>query len=184
MFSHPHRFVALCAAGVVGLLALVSCGGGGSSQPTPTPTTTQPPARAAMSARGNGPIVIHPSADPAFVFAFALPLLIEETGGGVADWNFVRMSLFLNGVEIERSEIGADIIANAGLGRWNAGSSEDVTVILRFNNSDFDGITLTLGFSDVNHGGQFTAAVPFNTFTDVQVSQTPALLPAPGVTKP
>jgi hypothetical protein len=53
----------------------------------------------------------------------------------------------------------------------NANSAYNL--IFRFNSDNFDRIDITLGFTDVNTGRSFTAAIDFNSFTDVNLSLTP-----------
>jgi hypothetical protein len=150
---------------------LIACGGGGSPA---RPDTVAPPVPAAsISATGAGALVVHPSADRRFLVAVETPIRITETGGGTADWNFARMSLFLRGAEIERSEQGADVIRSAGFNRISGNSNAVYRVVFRFNADNFDRVDLTLGFGDIRDGRQFTVAVPFNSFTDVNTSFTP-----------
>lgn len=148
------------------LLAAVSAC---SSPATPTPTV---PA-AVVQATGEGALVVHPSADGRFQFALEMPLRVRETAGGSASWTFARMSLLRNGVEIERSEVGRDVIVSAGFGSVAANSSSLARVVFRFNSLDFTSITITLGMSDVKDGRAFTADVPSNSFSDVTTSFTP-----------
>ncbi len=101
------------------------------------------------------------------------PIRVRETGGGTADWNFARMAFFRNNVEIERVEVDADVIRTFGATRIAANSNTAYNVLFRFNSDNFDRIDLTLGFSDLSTGRQFTALVPFNSFTDVNLSLTP-----------
>ena len=117
--------------------------------------------------------MLHPSLDRRFTFALATPIRITESGGGTADWGFARMSIFLRGREIERTELGANAINAAGFGRIAARSNEVYRIIFRMNSDDFDRIDITLGFSDRRDGRAFTVNVPFNSFTDVNVSLTP-----------
>jgi hypothetical protein len=56
-------------------------------------------------------------------------------------------------------------------------------MIFRFNSSEFNGITMTLGMSDNKDNRNFTVDVPFNTFSDVLVSNTPASFNAPRLTR-
>jgi hypothetical protein len=152
-------------------LSLAACGGDNTVSPPP-PTPTPVPA-AAVTATGNGSIVIHPSAIAAWFFALEMPVRIQETGGGTADWNYARLTLFQDGVETERAEIGSDVIIAGGAGRIDAQADISRALVFRINSADFDDIQLELGLSDVNRGTQFTAAVPFNSFTDVTLSLTP-----------
>ncbi len=158
---------------VLGMVFLVGCGGSSPSAPTPVAVATPTPAAAAIAATGNGALVIHPSANRTFSIAMETPLRIRETGGGTADWNFARMAFFLNGREIERIEAGADVIRTAGATRITPNSNTAYNLVFRFNSDDFDRIDITLGFSDVNTGRQFTTTVDGATFTDVNLSLTP-----------
>ena len=142
---------------------------------------TQPATPAvAITATGAGSLVIHPSIDTRFCCAMEARFRITETGGGTADWNFVRMQVVKNGAEIERFELGATSISAAGYTRVTANSNNVRTPMLRLNSQDFDRIDLTLGFSDIKDARQFTIAVPFGSFTDVTLSLTPASVPSDG----
>ena len=156
------------------VLALAGCGGGGSSPTAPAAPAPAPVPSASISATGSGALVVHPSAVAAFAVALETPIRITESAGGSADWGFARMQIFNRGVEVERTELTATDIQRAGSGRVGANSNQVYRVVFRFNTSNFDRIDLTLGFSDVKDARQFTAAVPFNSFTDVQLSVTPA----------
>jgi hypothetical protein len=161
----------------VGLVAtLVACGGGPIDPPPPPPPPASP--NAVITATGAGALVLHPSLDPRFGYALVAPIRIRETGGGRADWYYLRIALFREGVEVERAEIGSDTIQEAGVGRINANSDETHNVLFRLNSSDFDVVRITLGFGDVKDGRQFTVEVPFNTFTDVGFSPVPLSVPA------
>jgi hypothetical protein len=167
----------------IGLTAIFACGGGGG--PTTPPPTTQPPVpAAAVTATGEGNLVIHPSVDTRFSFALETPLRIVETTGGTADWNFARISVFRKGAEIERNELGSDTIKAAGFGRIAARSNQLVRVAFRQNSDDFDRVDITLGFGDIKDGRQFTALVPPNSFTDVTISLTPLSVTPGGVVRP
>jgi hypothetical protein len=158
-------------ATLVLLLLLPSCG---SSPTQPPPPPTPPPApAAAITATGAGVLVLHPSADSRFTFAMETPVRISETAGGAADWGFARMSFIKNGAEIERVELNANDIRARGYGRIAANSNTVYTVIFRFNSDDFDRIDITLGFSDAKDARAFTAAVPFNSFTDINFNFNP-----------
>ena len=151
----------------------VGCGGSSPSAPTPVAVPTPAPPAAAITANGNGSLVLHPSINPTFAVALEAPIQVRETAGGTADFNFARMAFFQKGKEIERAEVGADGIRNAGAGRITPNSNATYKVIFRFNADDFDDIVLTLGFTDIKDGRQFTVTVPGRTFTDVDVSFTP-----------
>ena len=160
----------------------IGCGGGSPSSPTPVAVPTPTPAAAAVTATGNGALVLHPSAIRTFGVAMETPIRVRETGGGTADWNFARMAFFRGNTEIERVEVGADIIRTAGATRIAPSSNAAYNLVFRFNSDDFDRIDITLGFADIVTGRQFTALVPFNSFTDVNISLTPLLRggPIPG----
>ena len=156
--------------GAVALSMLAACG----SDPVVPPPPPPPPVPAAnITAAGAGTLVLHPSADSRFVIAMDTPIRITETAGGSADWNFARMSIFLRGVEIERTEIDANAIQAAGFGRIAVNSNAIYRAIFRFNSDDFDRIDITLGFTDVKDARVFTVAVPFNSFPDVNIGITP-----------
>jgi hypothetical protein len=104
-----------------------------------------------------------------------MPVRIRETGGGSADWGFARLAFFRRGVEIERVEIGADLIRTAGATRITPSSNATYTLNFRFNSDDFDRIDVTLGFSDIVSGRQFNALIPFTEFVCCSVSTTPLL---------
>jgi hypothetical protein len=136
-----------------------------------------------LTATGAGVLVLHPSLDARFFFALETPIRITETAGGQADWNFARISFFRKGTETERFEIGADVIERAGYKRITARSNQVYTVVFRNNDENFEDITITLGFSDLKDGRQFTLTVPLSTFTDVNISLTPMLAPVEGTVK-
>jgi hypothetical protein len=158
------------------LVALTACGGndkGPTVIPPPPPTPT-----AAITAVGAGNLVVHPSVDSRYCCALEAPLRISETGGGTADWNYVRMRVIEGGREIERFELGATVISSAGYSRVTANSANTRTAILRLNSTEFDSIELTLGFSDLKDARQFEAVVPFDSFGDVTLSFVPMFAPA------
>jgi hypothetical protein len=160
-----------------GLLALTAaCGGSSPSAPvTPTPPPT--PA-VAISATGNGDIVVAPSKYTAWAYALKAPIRITETAGGTAKWNFARLALYNGGREVERSEIGAaDLALAPDYSNITANQSLPVALIFRLNSDEFDGIDITLGFADKKDGRSFTLLVPFNTFSDVVVDMTPLANP-------
>jgi hypothetical protein len=156
---------------------LAGCGssGGSTASPSVVPLATAP--AAAVTASGAGALVVHPSIDPRYMIALETPIRMTENGGGTADWGFARMSLFLHGVEIERSEMSATEIQAKGWGHMTANSSASHTVVFRFNADDFDGIVMTLGFTDARDGRAFNVDVSGSTFTDVGMSFTPMSLP-------
>ena len=167
------------AVAVIAVIALGSCGGGGSSSPT-TPTVTVPPTPAvAITARGEGNLIIHPSIDASFFFALETPIRLTETAGGTADWNFARIQLFRSGVEIERNELGADVIERAGYKKIAARGNQLYTVVFRFNDENFDDAFVTLGFADLKDGRQFTIT-DVTGWTDVGLSFTPLSVPPGG----
>ncbi len=171
-----RRALLPCLAIVVASVSVPGCGGGGSAPVAPTPVTLPPVPAASITATGAGSLVLHPSLDRRFAIAMETPIRLMETAGGSADWGFARMQIFNRGVEIERTELTANDIRAAGYGRIAANSNQVYKVIYRFNSDTFDRIDLTLGFSDVKDGRQFTATVPFSSFTDVSVSFTPLSL--------
>ncbi len=91
-------------------IALVACGGDSSTSPTPpTPTPDPGPARADLGmSLETGQLCLSPI--PGFLLRTTVPLTIRENAGLQARANFFRLSLFLDGVEIERAENGADDI--------------------------------------------------------------------------
>jgi hypothetical protein len=174
-----RRPVVPTAAAAALLSLLAACGGGGSSPTQPVATPTPTPA-ATVTATGAGAVVVHPSVDTRFGFAFETPIRVAETTGGTADWNFARISYFKSGKELERYELGSDVIRSAGFSRIASRSNQVFTVVFRGNSDDFDRLDITLGFGDIKDARQFTAAVDFATFTDVNISLTPLSLPANG----
>jgi len=163
------------ALGLALVTLLSGCGGGVTNPPPPPPPPPVPPA--AITARGAGVLVVHPSADSRFVVALETPIRITETGGGTADWNFARMQLFLGGKEVERFELGADFINNAGFKRIAANQNKTYSIIFRSNADDFDDIVMTLGFSDLKDGRQFTAEIGLATFENIDISIIPLSIP-------
>ena len=159
-------------------LVLPGCGGGGPT--TPPPPTPPPVPAVVVTGTGEGALVLHPSNDPRFSFALETPLRIRETAGGTADWNFARISYFLGGREIERYELGSNDIRSAGVSRIGANSNQLIRVAFRNNSDDFDRVDIVLGFSDLKDARQFTVQVPFNSFSDVNISLTPLHRPAEG----
>ena len=127
-------------------------------------------------------MVIHPSLDPRLFYALETPIRITETAGGTADWNFARIQLFRNGQETDRYELGADVIERAGYKRVAARSNQLYTVVFRFNDDSFDDGTVTLGFSDLKDGRQFTVA-NIDGWADVTISLAPLMVPPGGTVR-
>lgn len=165
---------------VLAMAGLVACGGGGSSPTTPTVAATPAPG-VTIEGSGNGSLTIHPSASSGFAVAIEVPIRIRETGGGTANWNWARLSLYRNGVEIERKEIGSDVIAGAGINQITARQDQNYRLTYRFNSSNFDIFTVTLGFSDMKDARQFTTQIPNTSFSGVNLSLTPLDRPGPAV---
>jgi len=170
--------VLLAAAAVA---ALAACGGGPTEPPPPPPPPPTP--AATVTATGEGALVLHPSLDARYTFALETPIRIRETAGGAADWNFARISFFLGGKEIERGELGSDVIQRAGYSRIAANSNQLYNVIFRSNSDNFDRVDITLGFGDIKDARQFTLAVPFSSFSDVNLSLTPLSVPSDGTVR-
>ena len=162
----------------VALVGLGACGGSPTAPPPPPPPPPTP--AATITAAGSGALVIHPSLDSRFEFALETPIRLTETAGGSADWNFARFQTFLAGREVERNEVGSDVIFNAGFGRVAANSNQVVRVYFRLNSDDFDRIDITLGFGDLKDARQFTVPVPGTTFSGVNLSLVPAFAPPEG----
>jgi hypothetical protein len=160
-------------------LGLPGCGGDKVTNVTP-PTTLPPVHAAAISSVGAGLLVVHPSADPRWSFALETPIRITETGGGNADWNFARLSSLRKGKEIERNEIGADVIRAAGFSRVAANTNKVYAVYFHINHDDFDDLVMTLGFGDIKDGRQFTTDVAGSTFDGVDISIIPKSVPSNG----
>ena len=163
----------------VALVGLGACGGD-SGGPDPLPPTPAPTPAATITAVGSGALVLHPSLDSRFALALETPIRLTETAGGSADWNFARFQTFLAGREVERNEVGSDVIRNLGFGRVAANSNQVVRVYFRLNSDDFDRIDITLGFGDLKDARQFTVPVPGTTFSGVNISLTPAFAPPEG----
>jgi hypothetical protein len=160
-----RQLLAVCA-----LVAFAACGGDGNGPPTALPITPT----VSITATGNGLLVIHPSLDAVWCCKLYTPITVQETAGGTASWNFARFSVWLNGVEIERGEIGADILAQPP--DWTsieARQDEDYALVFGINSTDFDDLTLTLGFSDRKDGRQFMEDIPFTSFDGVDLSVIP-----------
>lgn len=153
------------------VLALAACGGG--SSPTAPVVTTPPRPAVSITATGSGAVVLHPSVVPQYKVALLTPIRIVEGGGGSASWDFARMSIVNNGVEVERTELGATDISAAGFSTIAANSNLVYTPFFRFNSQTFNAINITLGFTDKKDGRQLTVAVPFGSFSGVQASLTP-----------
>jgi hypothetical protein len=167
-------------AALFGVASLAACGGG-SSSPTAPVVPTPAPSNAAVTAAGAGRLVFHPSRYSTWSYALETPVRIRETGGAQAKWNYARLSLVRGGRELERAEIGADILASPP--DWtNIAANTDAAynLVFRLNSSDFDRVDITLGFTDVRTGRQFTADVPFGSFSGVDISFVPLSLPPGG----
>jgi len=158
-------------------LGLGACGGGSPTvAPTPTPA---PPATIAAS--GNGKVEVHPALSTAWVISLLVPIRIQESAGGTASWDFARLSLFRDGVEVERGEIGADVLAAPP--DWTSITAhQDAAYALVFGlNNEIDAIKLTLGFTDRKDGRQFTIDVPNDSFDGISISLVPLSRPAQSV---
>jgi predicted small lipoprotein YifL len=176
-----HRSAVRVFLSAAALASLAACGSDGVVNvppPTPPPTPT-----ATITATGEGALVLHPSVDSRFAFALETPIRIRETTGGTADWNFARISYFLGGREIERYELGADVIRTAGYSRIAANNNQLYTAVFRSNSNNFDRVDITLGFGDLKDARQFTVAVPFSSFSAVNISLTPLSLPSDGTVR-
>jgi len=173
-----------CSYLMVGAFALSLGACGGDSVTPPPPPTPPPTPAAAVTATGNGAIVIHPSIDPTWFYGLEMPIRVQETAGGTADWNYARLSLIKDGVEVERAEIGSDILSAGGAGRVTPRSNNEWVLGFRVNSDDWNDARLELGLADVNHGNAVTAEVPFETFSGVTISLTPLFVPEEGQAAP
>jgi hypothetical protein len=128
---------------------------------------------------------VHPSKFAAWCCALVVPIKITEIGGGKADWTFARLSLFLNGVEIERSEIGSDILSQPpDVTKIEPNSSLSIKLTFRQNSTRFDRVDITLGFNDRLFVGQaLTVVVPFSSFSGVTTILTPLSVPKGGLAR-
>jgi len=151
---------------------LTACGSDTVTRGDPPP----PVPNATVTATGEGSLIVHPSINPVFAIALETPIRISETTGGSANWNYARMGLFLNGTEIERSEIGATSLQASGFGRIGARSSQVYKLFFRFNALEFDRVDITLGFGDAKDGREITLPVSLQTFDNVDIDFTPASL--------
>lgn len=176
-----RRLAVPSAAAAALLSVLIACGK--SDNVLPPPPTPPPPPAATITATGAGALVLHPSLDNRFSFALETPIRITETTGGNADWNFARISYFLGGKEIERIELGSDVIRAAGYSRITASSNQVYTVVFRSNSDNFDRVDITLGFGDIKDARQFTVPVPFNSFNAVNISLTPLSVAGDGTVR-
>ena len=145
-------------------------------------SVTELPA-AAVTSTGDGPLVLHPSADPAWGWALSAPVRIAEHVGGSADWNWARLSVFQAGIEVERAEIGADVLNAAGIARVEPLSSRTHALVFRLNSNAFDFLILELQFTDLKDGREFPSGVPFETFSGVGVSPDPLSVPQSDVAR-
>ena len=130
-------------------IALVACGGDSGTAPTPpTPTPDPGPASADLGlSLETGQLCISPI--PGFLLRVTVPLTIRENAGLQARANFFRFSLFLNGVEIERAENGADdIIAELGTNVVPASGTLSGTAKFDFNNTTFDSLRFEVNLTD------------------------------------
>ena len=169
------RSVFLPSVAAILAVVLPACG---TQTPTPVTSPTPPPPPAAViTGTGAGSLVLHPSLDTRFAIAMETPIRLSETAGGSADWGFARMQFFRRGTEVERVELTAtDIVKALGTNRISASSNKVYNVLFRFNSSDFDVLTLALGFSDVKDARQFTVTVDGNTFSGVNIGLDPMSL--------
>jgi hypothetical protein len=172
----------LVLAVVAAVSALVACGGGGSSPTTPATPAPTPTPNAAVTATGSGYLVVHPSKYSTWLYAIEVPVRIRETGGGKAKWNYARLSLLWSGSEIERAEIGADILtAPPDVSNILPSSDMNIKLYFRLNTRKFNDISLILNFTDVNSLRDLTVQVPLSSFTGVGESPVAVSRPAPGV---
>ena len=162
--------------GLICVLALTvglgACDDDDESSSTSGPTTTEVTA-AAVTSTGDGLLVVHPSAEPAWAWALEAPVRIAEHAGGSANWNWARISIFRDGQEVERAEIGSDGLSEAGVSTIAANSAQTYTLVFRLNSNVIDFFILELSFTDLKDGREFPSGVPFETFTGVGGSLAP-----------
>ncbi len=154
-------------AAVVLLTALAACGSGGGSPVAPPPPPPPPIPAVAISAFGEGTLVLHPSLDRRYAVAMETPVRVQETAGGSANWAYARLTFFLRGRSIETAQV-------AGISPVTARSNRTHTLVFRFNSSDFDGLRFELGMQDHKDGRLFTV-FPVIDYSDVAVSPFPLI---------
>jgi hypothetical protein len=160
---------------LVGTLGLGGCDDDDESSDALTSSEAR---EAAVTTTGDGLLVVHPSADPTWGWALAAPVRIAEHNGGSADWNWARLSVYQDGLEVERAEIGADGINEAGLSGIGANSEATYNLVFRLNTNTFDFFILQLNFTDRMDGSAVPSSAPFETFDGVGLSLTPLSQPA------
>ncbi len=159
-------------------VAAVLAGCDTTTNPPPPPPPPPPPVpAAAIQVSGNGNIEVHPSAVAGYGAAIVFPVQIQETAGGTAIWNYLRVSYYRSGAEIERYEQGADPIQTAGYRDIGARATVTADVITRVNATDWDDIQIRLGFIDNRDARAFEQTLTLDSFEGVVLDLTPVLLP-------
>jgi hypothetical protein len=138
---------------LIGLaLAVGLAGCGGDSPASPTPAT---PLRADITVvqTSVGQLCLSPISG--FALRLRVPIRITESGGLGANMNYIRLSLYRGGAEVERREAGtADFVAYLGTNRLPARSIIAATLSFDFNTTDADSFLLSFDFTD-DRGNRF-----------------------------
>jgi hypothetical protein len=147
---------------LAGLLVVpfAACGGGGGGGTTTGPSQPTGPSRANITVTcGSYSLSLSPLAG--FNYRISFPCTITEAAGLGANLNFVRASFTLGGVEIERQEIGSNvIIAVNGSNRLPASGRLQGNFIFDFNAGNATGGRLEFNFTD-DRGNNLSATFTF-----------------------
>ena len=141
----------------LGLVALVSllpaCGGDGVTN-TPPPTTQPAASRASISVTQNGQGQICLSPLPNRNVRVRLPMRITESAGLGFHVNAIRLTLFLNGQEVERSEMTSTDIKGLLGGNNHLAANSSTNIMFTHDvvaaNESYDALGYLLRFKDDN----------------------------------